>query len=47
MNQDFSIITLVLHAGLVLQLVMARHVDRKTTMLSPAGHGVLKIGNYE
>ena len=27
--------------------VLARHVDRKTTMLSPVEHGVLMIGVYE
>jgi N utilization substance protein B len=26
---------------------LARHVDRKTTLLSPVEHGVLMIGSYE
>ncbi len=30
-----------------LDLVLARHVDRKTTMLSPVEHAVLLIGTYE
>ena len=30
-----------------LDAVLARHVDRKTTMLSPIEHGVLMIGVYE
>jgi N utilization substance protein B len=30
-----------------LDAVLARHVDRKTSMLSPVEHGVLLIGVYE
>jgi N utilization substance protein B len=30
-----------------LDAVLARHVDRKTTQLSPIEHGVLMIGAYE
>jgi N utilization substance protein B len=30
-----------------IDAVLARHVDRKTTMLSPVEHGVLMIGVYE
>ena len=30
-----------------LDAVLARHVDRKTTQLSPVEHGVLMIGAYE
>ena len=30
-----------------LDAVLARHVDRKTTLLSPVEHGVLMIGVYE
>jgi N utilization substance protein B len=30
-----------------LDAVLARHVDRKTTELSPIEHGVLMIGTYE
>ena len=30
-----------------LDAVLARHVDRKTTQLSPIEHGVLMIGTYE
>ena len=30
-----------------LDAVLARHVDRKTTELSPVEHGVLMIGAYE
>ncbi len=30
-----------------LDLVLVRHVDRKTTLLSPIEHGVLLIGVYE
>ena len=30
-----------------LDAVLARHVDRKTTELSPIEHGVLMIGAYE
>ena len=30
-----------------LDAVLARHVDRKTTLLSPVEHGVLMIGAYE
>jgi N utilization substance protein B len=30
-----------------LDAVLARHVDRKTTELSPVEHGVLLIGAYE
>jgi N utilization substance protein B len=31
----------------VLDAALARHVDRKTTELSPIEHGVLMIGTYE
>jgi transcription antitermination protein NusB len=31
----------------VLDAALARHVDRKTTELSPVEHGVLMIGAYE
>ena len=41
----------LLHGGIeqaaALDAVLARHVDRKTTMLSPIEHGVLMIGVYE
>jgi N utilization substance protein B len=30
-----------------IDAVLARHVDRKTTELSPVEHGVLMIGTYE
>jgi N utilization substance protein B len=30
-----------------LDAVLARHVDRRTTLLSPVEHGVLLIGAYE
>ena len=30
-----------------LDVVLTRHVDRKTTMLSPVEHGILMIGVYE
>jgi transcription antitermination protein NusB len=30
-----------------IDAVLSRHVDRKTTMLSPVEHGVLMIGVYE
>ena len=30
-----------------IDAVLARHVDRKTTLLSPVEHGVLMIGVYE
>lgn len=30
-----------------LDEVLARHVDRKTTLLSPVEHGVLMVGTYE
>jgi len=30
-----------------IDAVLARHVDRKTTLLSPVEHGVLLIGVYE
>ena len=30
-----------------IDAVLARHVDRKTTLLSPIEHGVLMIGAYE
>jgi len=30
-----------------LDAVLARHVDRRTTLLSPVEHGVLMIGAYE
>ncbi len=30
-----------------LDAVLARHVDRQTTQLSPIEHGVLMIGTYE
>ncbi|MCV2368812.1 transcription antitermination factor NusB [Roseateles oligotrophus] len=36
----------ILEAG-DLDAVLARHVDRKTTELSPIEHGVLMIGAYE
>jgi N utilization substance protein B len=41
----------LLHGGIVeaaaLDAVLARHVDRKTTDLSPVEHAVLMIGTYE
>ena len=41
----------LLHGGIAeapaLDAVLARHVDRKTTELSPVEHGVLMIGTYE
>ncbi|MDO8419643.1 MAG: transcription antitermination factor NusB [Rubrivivax sp.] len=40
-----------LHGGIeqaaALDAVLARHVDRKTTLLSPVEHAVLMIGVYE
>ena len=33
--------------AVALDAVLARHVDRKTTELSPVEHGVLMIGAYE
>ncbi len=36
----------ILEAG-DLDAVLAKHVDRKTTELSPIEHGVLMIGSYE
>jgi N utilization substance protein B len=41
----------LLHGGIeqaaALDAVLARHVDRKTTLLSPVEHAVLMIGSYE
>jgi transcription antitermination protein NusB len=41
----------LLHGGIdtaaALDEVLARHVDRKTTLLSPVEHAVLMIGVYE
>jgi N utilization substance protein B len=41
----------LLHGGIeqaaALDAVLSRHVDRKTTMLSPIEHAVLMIGVYE
>ena len=41
----------LLHGGIAeaaaLDAVLARHVDRKTTDLSPVEHAVLMIGTYE
>ena len=41
----------LLHGGIeeaaALDAVLARHVDRKTSMLSPVEHAVLMIGVYE
>jgi len=41
----------LLHGGIeqaaVLDAILARHVDRKTSMLSPVEHAVLMIGAYE
>ncbi len=41
----------LLHGGIAqaaaLDAVLARHVDRKTTELSPVEHAVLMIGTYE
>jgi transcription antitermination protein NusB len=41
----------LLHGGIeqaaALDEVLARHVDRKTTLLSPVEHAVLMIGAYE
>jgi len=41
----------LLHGGIeqaaALDAVLARHVDRKTTLLSPVEHAVLMIGAYE
>ena len=41
----------LLHGGIddaaALDVVLARHVDRKTTLLSPVEHAVLMIGVYE
>ena len=33
--------------AVTIDAVLARHVDRKTTLLSPVEHGVLMIGVYE
>ena len=35
------------HEAADLDAVLARHVDRKTTELSPIEHGILMIGAYE
>ena len=35
------------HEAADLDTVLARHVDRKTTELSPIEHGILMIGAYE
>jgi transcription antitermination protein NusB len=41
----------LLHGGIeqaaALDVVLARHVDRKTTLLSPVEHAILMIGVYE
>ena len=41
----------LLHGGIeqaaALDAVLARHVDRKTTLLSPVEHALLMIGVYE
>ena len=41
----------LLHGGIAeaaaLDAVLSRHVDRKTSALSPVEHGVLMIGTYE
>jgi transcription antitermination protein NusB len=41
----------LLHSGIeqaaALDTVLARHVDRKTTLLSPVEHAVLMVGVYE
>ena len=41
----------LLHGGIeeaaALDAVLARHVDRKTTLLSPVEHAVLMVGVYE
>ena len=41
----------LLHSGIeqaaALDAVLARHVDRKTTLLSPVEHAVLMVGVYE
>ena len=41
----------LLHGGIetaaAIDEVLARHVDRKTTLLSPVEHAVLMIGAYE
>jgi transcription antitermination protein NusB len=36
-----------IHEAADIDAVLARHVDRKTTELSPVEHGVLMIGTYE
>ena len=36
-----------IHEAADLDAVLARHVDRKTTELSPIEHAVLMIGSYE
>ena len=35
------------HEAADLDVILARHVDRKTTELSPIEHGILMIGAYE
>jgi N utilization substance protein B len=41
----------LLHGGIeqaaALDAVLTRHVDRKTTLLSPVEHAILMIGTYE
>jgi N utilization substance protein B len=37
----------VVEQAAALDAVLARHVDRKTTLLSPVEHAVLMIGVYE
>jgi N utilization substance protein B len=36
-----------INEAVAIDAVLARHVDRKTTMLSPVEHAVLMIGTYE
>ena len=36
-----------MHEAADLDAILARHVDRKTTELSPIEHGILMIGAYE
>jgi N utilization substance protein B len=48
---DRALFETLLHGGIeqaaALDTVLARHVDRKTTLLSPVEHAVLMIGVYE
>jgi N utilization substance protein B len=42
-----ALLTGCVHEAADLDAVLSRHVDRKTTELSPIEHGILMIGAYE